>query len=201
VLGLAVLIGAFLVRRPLTRHLAPFPCSACGRMVCRRCVTRRRGLALCRQCQQAVGDIPAEAVVRLLIEVEQRRKLRQGQLRRVVWNLLIPGHGLVVAGQHFTAALLLALVAGAGVGFLAGGHPLAPLPAVPVGMIGFWGYRGFAIALLALLGLTAWSGITARPHLGKATSGRIVPLAAGRMQGDDDSSSETITEFRTGTDG
>jgi hypothetical protein len=102
--------------------------------------------------------------------------------------------------------VLIGFVAAAAVGFLSGGHPVVPLPAVPIVVSGLFGYWGFGTLLLIALGATVGSGLAARPHLGKESSGRIVPLAAGKMPADmarqhSDAGSRDGGELGTGTDG
>jgi tetratricopeptide (TPR) repeat protein len=199
-LALLLLAAAWLLGRPLARNLTPFPCSVCGRVVCRRCVTRRRGLASCRHCQRAIGDIPAEEVVRLLVAVERRRLHGKELFRRLALDIVAPGHGLVLAGRPGAAVALTFAIAAAAVGFMTGGHPVPPLPAVPVGEPGLTGARGFGVLLAALVALNLWLGVRARPRLDTAKRGRFVPLATEPLLLGERGTGE-VTLLRTGTDG
>jgi hypothetical protein len=178
-LALVLLAVAWPLRRLLAKRLNPFPCSVCGRSVCRRCVTRRRGLTLCGNCQGTIGDVPAEQVVRQLVAIERQRMKSHHQLRRLGWNALCPGQGLLLASRPRSAALLLAMLALVATGFLTRNHPIVPLPTVPAGGLGPLPDPTAALTLIA-----AWLGAAAistavRPDLAKAVRGRIVPLAAG----------------------
>jgi tetratricopeptide (TPR) repeat protein len=178
-LGLLLVGFGLGARQVLARRLNPFPCSVCARSVCRRCVTRRRGLTLCSRCQGAIGDVPAEQVVRQLVAIERQRMKSQHQLRRLGWNTLCPGQGLLLASRPRSAALLLAALALVVMGFLTRNHPIVPLPTVPAGGLGPLPDPAAALGLAAAWLAAAAISTTVRPSLGGAVRGRIVPLAAG----------------------
>jgi hypothetical protein len=178
-IALVLLAAAWPLSRLLAQRLNPFPCSVCGRSVCRRCVTRRRGLSLCSHCQRAIGEVPAEQVVRQLVAIERQRMKSHHQLRRLGWNALCPGQGLLLASRPRSAALLLAMLALVATGFLTRNHPIVPLPTVPAGGLGPLPDPTAALALVAAWLATAAISNAVRPDLAKAVRGRIVPLAAG----------------------
>jgi hypothetical protein len=178
-IALLLVAAAWPARRWLAQRLNPFPCSVCGRSVCRRCVTRRRGLTLCGHCHGAIGDVPAEQVVRQLVAIERQRMKSHHQLRRLGWNALCPGHGVLLASRPQSAALLLAALALVATGFLTRNHPIVPLPTVPAGGLGPLPDPAAALALAAAWLAAAAISTAVRPNLAGAVRGRIVPLAAG----------------------
>jgi hypothetical protein len=171
-------------------------------------MAHRPGLALCRTCQERIGDVPAEDALKRLLAAERERRRGRDRLARIAWNLLVPGHGLVAAGRPFMAAHCLLLVAVAGVAFLTGGHPVVPLPAAPASGGGMIGPRSLGLLLLAALALTAVLGITSRPSLGRTTRGRLVPIDQERLRRQAANLAQRPIEeapergpWRTGTDG
>jgi hypothetical protein len=175
-LGLALLGVAWHLRRTLARKAFPAPCAACGRMVCSRCAAQRPGLTLCRVCWKRIGDIPADDALQRLIAAERLKRRGRDRLSRLVWNLLVPGHGLIKAGHHIAAALMYAIIAVTGVAFLTGGHPVVPLPAAPGSAGNMFGPQSYGLLLALTLAATAALSISARPSLGRSTRGRLVPL-------------------------
>jgi hypothetical protein len=171
-------------------------------------MARRPGLALCRSCQERIGDLPAEDALKRLLAAERTHRRGRERLARIAWNLIVPGHGLVAAGRPFMAIFCLVLVAMAGVAFMTGGHPIVPLPAAPASGGGLVGPRSLGLFLLAALALTATLGITSRPSLGRATRGRLVPLDQERLRRQAAAAASRPIEeaperiqWRTGTDG
>jgi tetratricopeptide (TPR) repeat protein len=175
-LALVLLVAAGLLGRPLAKSLSTFQCSGCGRAICRRCVTRRRGLALCRRCHKRFGDLPAHDAVGLWIAAETRANRGRGW--RLAWNVVLPGYGIIKGGRHVLGAIMVGALAAAWVGFQTGGHPIMPLPAVPVIGPLFGGGQAPGLALLLIYALTVMVGFETRPSLGTKKSGRIAPLAA-----------------------
>lgn len=199
--ALLVLAAAALARQPITRSINTFLCSGCGSHICRRCVNRRPGLALCRRCARRVKDLPGPAAIRLLRSTEGRqREPAFTRHRPLFWNLVLPGYGLIQAGRHTSAVLLVGLLAAAWIGFQTAGHPVIPLAPCPVGVGGRWAELGFALAGLSILALTAGLGMNARPALGMKRHGRISPLTAGQ-QGLRGRAGAFDSRLRTGTDG
>jgi hypothetical protein len=134
---------------------------------------------LCSHCQGAIGDVPAEQVVRQLVAIERQRMKSHHQLRRLGWNTLCPGQGLLLASRPRSAALLLAALALVVMGFLTRNHPIVPLPTVPAGGLGPLPDPASALGLVAAWLAAAAISTAVRPSLGGAVRGRIVPLAAG----------------------
>jgi hypothetical protein len=207
-LGVLLIAAAWFARRSLGRKPLPGPCAGCGHMVCPQCMARRPGLALCRSCQERVGDVPAEDALKRLLAAERERRRGRDRLARVAWNLVVPGHGLVAAGRPFMAIFCLLVVAVAGITFLTGGHPVVPLPAAPAGGGGMIGPRSLGLFLVGALALTAALGITSRPSLGRATRGRLVPLDQERLRRQATTAGSRPIEqasergqWQTGTDG
>jgi tetratricopeptide (TPR) repeat protein len=176
-LAILLLAGAWLTRRPLTAALRTFWCSGCGSPICRRCVTRKRGLALCRRCEKRVRDLSPSAVIGLLMAPTPQPAIGRTKPARFLWNLLLPGYGLVQAGRYRPAVALLVGIAAAWVAFQTGGHPIAPLMPAPVAGAG-WMTRGLGFVVVAMLAVTAIAGMTTRAGLGSKRHGRISPLTA-----------------------
>ncbi len=195
-LSIALLMAARFARGPLTRVLRAFWCSGCGSPICRRCVTRRRGLALCPRCERRVRDLPAETAIGLLLSPSAFKKGRRMEtwLGRLGWNLFLPGYGLVQSGRLTIATVMIVALAGAWVGFQTGGHPIAPLAPAPAGGGGEWAARMFGVAVIGILALTAVLGMAARPALGAKRRGHISPVTS-RPQ------NLGVRDLRTGTGG
>jgi len=196
-LAFLLLVAADLLHRPLARSLTTFACSGCGRAICRRCVTRRRGLALCSRCHKRFGDLPAHDAVGLWIAAEERSG--RGWQRRLVWNILLPGHGLIKAGRHAQAAIWVGALAATWVGFQTGGHPIMPLAPAPVIGAFLGGRQAFGLAFLVIFAFTVGLGFETRPSLGAKKRGRITPLAANPLG--PAGRGEPYGGYRTGTGG
>jgi tetratricopeptide (TPR) repeat protein len=196
-LAFLIMVAASFLRRPLARTLTTFACSGCGRPVCRRCVTRRHGLALCHRCHARVSGLPTHDAGERLVAAERRWRRAANFWPRLIWNLLLPGHGLIEARRHVWAAVWVGALAFAWIGYQTGGHPIMPLAPVPVVDWLLSGRDVFGLAFLAIFALTAGLGITTRPVLGMKKRGRLTPLKpAGGGQ-----STDPYTPFRTGTHG
>jgi tetratricopeptide (TPR) repeat protein len=120
---IAIVLGIVFQRSvPLRR------CSNCERVVCRRCATRRRELALCGGCAAVEARAAAPDFARVLLLEHRRKSQRTSRLVRTALATLIPGYGLFALRRVFSPLMLMITAAGIAVTLAGDAAPFAYLP-------------------------------------------------------------------------
>lgn len=82
-------------------------CSNCGRVVCRRCSTRRRETALCPSCATVAARAENPDFGRILLNQQRRKIERMDRWVQTGLATLVPCYGLVSLRRVFGPLLLL----------------------------------------------------------------------------------------------
>jgi tetratricopeptide (TPR) repeat protein len=86
-------------------------CSNCGVVICRRCASRRREVALCPSCAAVESRAESPDFARVLLQQHKRRFDGRARALRTAVATLIPGYGLLTFQRVFTPIALLSLCA------------------------------------------------------------------------------------------
>lgn len=110
------------------RNLYTYSCSNCGKIVCRRCLTRVHRKLFCLKCGAAAGALKSEEFTRLLLNNQLRLEARKTRPVSMFFGALIPGFRLVQKGDSIRGFLFLLLSSLAAVYVYGGGYVIHSVP-------------------------------------------------------------------------
>lgn len=148
----------------LGRGLATLHCSACQRIVCRRCVKRMQQRAFCEVCFQTVKDLKSTEFTRLLLTRQGRTAARRRTTDQAILTFLLPGAGQMLRGASLSGFVAILVMTLAALLVLADGALVPSLDVLPLAT-GAWAKR---IPLLILFLLTY--GITLARYFSTTTT-------------------------------
>ncbi|MCX5800697.1 MAG: tetratricopeptide repeat protein [Candidatus Eisenbacteria bacterium] len=91
------------------RNLYTYSCSNCGRIVCRKCLTRVHRKLFCLKCGAAASALKSEEFTQLLLNNQLRLEARRTKSTSLFLGIVVPGFRLVQKGDTVKGFLFLLL--------------------------------------------------------------------------------------------
>ena len=91
------------------RNLYTYACSNCGRIVCRKCLSRVHRKLFCLKCGAAASALKSEEFTRLLLNNQLRLEARKTRSMSLFFGVLIPGFKLIQKGDALRGFMFLLL--------------------------------------------------------------------------------------------
>jgi len=121
-----------LVASALTfRNLRTYRCSNCGKIVCRKCLSRVQKQAYCLKCAVAASSVKSAEFTRLLLANQLQLETRKTRSVFAAVGIAVPGFRLVQAGYAISGFLLVLLCTGVAVCAAVRGYWVDFVPSLP----------------------------------------------------------------------
>jgi len=112
------------------RNLYTYRCSNCGKIVCRKCLSRVHRKLFCLKCGAAASALKSEEFTRLLLNNQLRLEARKTRPISLFFGTLIPGFRLVQKGDAIRGFLFLFLSSAAAVYVYGAGYVVDYVPSM-----------------------------------------------------------------------
>ena len=112
------------------RNLYTYSCSNCGKIVCRKCLSRVHRKLFCLKCGAAASALKSEEFTRLLLNNQLRLEARKTRPVSLFFGTVIPGFRLVQKGDAVRGFLLVLLSSVAAVYIYGAGYIIDTVPSL-----------------------------------------------------------------------
>jgi tetratricopeptide (TPR) repeat protein len=112
------------------RNLYTYRCSNCGKIVCRRCLSRVHRKLFCLKCGAAASALKSEEFTRLLLNNQLRLEARKTRPISLFFGTVIPGFRLIQKGDAIRGFLFLLLTSAAAVYVYGAGYVVDCVPSM-----------------------------------------------------------------------
>jgi tetratricopeptide (TPR) repeat protein len=112
------------------RNLYTYRCSNCGKIVCRKCLSRVHRKIFCLKCGVAASALKSEEFTRLLLSNQLRLEARKMRPISLLLGTIIPGFRLVQKGDAIRGFLFLLLSSAAAVYVYGAGYLVDYVPSM-----------------------------------------------------------------------
>jgi len=150
----------------LFRNLRTYRCTNCGKIVCRKCLSRAQKQVYCLKCAVAASSLKSPEFTRLLLANQFQLETRRVRTVSAAAGILLPGLRLVQAGYAISGFLVVLLCTVLLVCIAVRGYWVDYLPSLPYETQGVVTYLLLLVPAVLIHGLSLfWLARTARSRV------------------------------------
>ena len=150
----------------LFRNLRTYRCTNCGKIVCRKCLSRAQKQVYCLKCAVAASSLKSPEFTRLLLANQFQLETRRVRTVSAAAGILLPGLRLVQAGYAISGFLVVLLCTVILVCIAVRGYWVDYLPSLPYETQGVVTYLLLLVPAVLIHGLSlSWLARTARSRV------------------------------------